>query len=111
MIRIGLVGCGFIAHLHSRALKGIIDAGMVDARVVATCDVDRGRAEAFARPHGAALVTTDPAEVFGAVDTVWICTPTSSHRPLLELAAAAGLAIFCEKPLATNLADAEAMAA
>jgi predicted dehydrogenase len=42
---------------------------------------------------------------------VWICTPTASHRQLLERAAAAKLAIFCEKPLAPNLADAEAMAA
>ena len=109
--RVGIIGCGFIAHLHSRALKGIIDAGLVDARVVATCDVDRSRAEAFARPHRADLATTDPDEVLGAVDAVWICTPTSSHRELLERAAAANLAIFCEKPLAPNLADAEAMAA
>ena len=110
-IRVGLIGCGFIAHLHSRAIKGIIDAGLVDARVVATCDADRTRAEAFARPHRAELVTTDPDEVLDAVDAVWICTPTSSHRDLLERAAARGLAVFCEKPLAPNLADAESMAA
>ena len=109
--RIGIVGCGFIANLHSRSLKGLIGGGLADAQVVATCDADLGRAEAFARPHEAELATTDPDAVLAAVDAVWICTPTSSHRELLERAAAAGLAIFCEKPLAPNLADAEAMAA
>src|SRR4051794_8228362 len=110
-MRIGLVGCGFIAQLHSRALGGIIKAGLADARIAATCDVDRSRADAFATAHDADLATTDPAELLDAVDVVWIGTPTSSHRALVEQAAAAGVAIFCEKPLATTLADAEAMAA
>ncbi|MEA3055141.1 MAG: hypothetical protein QOD30_573, partial [Actinomycetota bacterium] len=102
--------CGFISQLHSRALRGIVEAGLVDAAVVAACDADLARAEACASAHGASLATTDPAQVLSAVDAVWICTPTSSHRALVEAAAAAGVAIFCEKPLATTLADAEAMA-
>jgi UDP-N-acetyl-2-amino-2-deoxyglucuronate dehydrogenase len=111
VIRVGIVGCGFISQLHSRALRGIIKAGHVDAAVVAACDEDLVRAEACANAHGAALATTDAGAVLDAVDAVWICTPTSSHRELVERAAAAGVAIFCEKPLATTLADAEAMAA
>lgn len=111
VIRIGIIGCGFITALHSRALRGIIRAGLVDAAVVATHDADRARAEKVATAHGADLVADDPGELLAAVDAVWICTPTSSHRALLEQAAAAGVAIFCEKPLATTLADAEAMQA
>src|SRR5438067_1091331 len=57
-VRVGIVGCGFIAALHSRALKGIVDAGLVDAAVVATCDTDLDRAVAFARAHRAAIATT-----------------------------------------------------
>jgi predicted dehydrogenase len=110
-IRVGIIGCGFISQLHSRALRGILDAGLVDAAVVAACDADLDRAEACAKAHGASLATTDAAAVLSAVDAVWICTPTSSHRALVEAAAAGGVAIFCEKPLATTLADAEAMAA
>jgi len=109
VIRIGIIGCGFITQLHSRALRGLIKAGMVDAAVVATHDHDRSRAEACATAHGADVVD-DAAAVLAGVDAVWICTPTSSHRGLLEQAAAAGVAVFCEKPLATSLADAEAMA-
>ena len=110
-IRIGIIGCGFITALHSRALKGVIKAGLVDAAVVATHDTDRSRAESVARAHGAELVATDAGEVLDAVDVVWICTPTSSHRALVEAAAAAGVGVFCEKPLATTLADAEAILA
>ena len=108
--RIGIVGCGFIANLHSRALRGVLQAGHADGSVVAVCDVDRARAEAFARVWSADVVA-DPFELVRGVDAVWICTPTSSHRALVEEAAGAGTAIFCEKPLATALADAEAMAA
>lgn len=108
--RIGIIGCGFISQLHSRALRGIIKAGLVDAAVVAAHDVDPARAAACARAHGGDAVD-DVDALLGGVDAVWICTPTSSHRSLVERAAAAGVAVFCEKPLATNLADAEAMAA
>jgi predicted dehydrogenase len=111
VIRVGIVGCGFIAAIHSRALKALAAAGLVDAAVVATCDRDRDRAEAFARAHRAALVTTDPAELLAAVDAVYVCTPTASHLELVEAAAAAGVAVFCEKPLAPSLAEAEAVAA
>jgi predicted dehydrogenase len=109
--KIGIIGCGFITQLHSRAIKGVIDAGLVDAAVVATYDADRSRAESCAKAHGADLVATDADVLLDAVDAVWICTPTSSHRGFVEAAAAKGVAIFCEKPLATTLADAEAMAA
>jgi predicted dehydrogenase len=111
VIRVGLVGCGFIAAIHSRALKAVAAAGLVDAAVVATCDRDRDRAEGFARAHRAELVTTDPAELLGAVDAVYVCTPTASHLELVEAAAAAGVAVFCEKPLAPSLLEAEAVAA
>ena len=108
-VRVGVVGCGFIGTLHSRALRALVKGGVVDAAVEVTCDADPERAAGFARPHGARPVT-DPFEAIAAVDAVWLCTPTVTHRPLVEAAAAAGVAVFCEKPLATTLADAEAMA-
>lgn len=109
--RVAIVGCGFIGGVHSFALKGLIGGGLVDARVVAVADADVGRAAAFAAAHGAELTTDDAAAAIAAADAVWICTPTSSHRQLVELAAAAGVAIYCEKPLATTIDDVRAMAA
>jgi UDP-N-acetyl-2-amino-2-deoxyglucuronate dehydrogenase len=111
VIRVGLVGCGFIAAIHSRALKALGAAGLVDAAVVATCDRDLGRAEAFARAHGAEVVTDQVAPLVDAVDAVYVCTPTVEHLPAVEEAAAAGRAVFCEKPLAPSLPEAEAVAA
>lgn len=108
--KIGIIGCGFITMLHSRAIKGLVDAELIDAAVVAACDTEPDRPRAVARAHGADIVTADPAEVLAAVDAVWICTPTVSHRDLVEQAAAAGVAIFCEKPLAFTAEDAAAMA-
>ena len=108
--RIGIIGCGFITMLHSRALKGLVDAQLVDAAVVGACDVDLDRAQRVAQAHGADVATTDPAALLADVDAVWICTPTVSHRELVEAAAAAGVAIFCEKPLAFTAEDAAAMA-
>jgi predicted dehydrogenase len=106
---VAIIGCGFIGGIHSRSLKGLIGGRLVDAQVVATCDVDPDRAAAFAEAHGALVATTDPEVALGAADTVWVCTPTSGHRALVERAAAAGLAIYCEKPLAPTLVDATAM--
>jgi predicted dehydrogenase len=111
VIRVGLVGCGFIAAIHSRALKALGAAGLVDAAVVATCDRDPARAEAFARAHDADVVTDDLGAVLDAVDAVYVCTPTVEHLSAVEAAAAAGVAVFCEKPLAPTLPEAEAMAA
>jgi UDP-N-acetyl-2-amino-2-deoxyglucuronate dehydrogenase len=108
--RIGIIGCGFITMLHSRAIKGLVDAGLVDAAVVGACDVDLDRARKVAKAHGADVATADAAELLAQVDAVWICTPTVSHRALVEQAADAGVAIFCEKPLAFTADDAAAMA-
>ena len=45
------------------------------------------------------------------LDAVYVATPNAAHRPLVEAAAAAGKAVLCEKPLAADVADAEAMVA
>jgi predicted dehydrogenase len=109
--RVAIIGCGFIGAIHSRSLKGLIGGGLVDAEVVAVADADIDRARPFARAHRAGLATDEPEAVLEDADAVWICTPTSTHRHLVEMAAAAGLAIYCEKPLAPSLDDVLAMSA
>jgi predicted dehydrogenase len=42
-------------------------------------------------------------------DAVWVCTPTAAHRSALDRAIGAGRAVFCEKPLATDLPGALAL--
>jgi predicted dehydrogenase len=110
VIRIGLVGCGHIGTVHSFALRQLADAGLIDARVDATFDVDRERAAGIAQHHNA-HPCAELGELLDRVDAVWICTWTSAHLEAVEAAAERSLAVFCEKPLAPTFAEAERLAA
>ncbi|HEV2762971.1 MAG TPA: Gfo/Idh/MocA family oxidoreductase [Pyrinomonadaceae bacterium] len=102
-IRIGIVGAGYIGGVHAGLL-----ARDERARVVSVYDVASGRADALARSCGAG-VAREPAEVLDSCDAVYVTTPNTSHTELAVAACAAGLHVFCEKPLATNMEDARAV--
>ncbi len=87
----------------------MIRAGVVDAAVVAVHDLDGERAAGFAAVNGADVVSS-VAEVLERSQAVWVCTPTAAHAAVVEAAAARGCAVFCEKPLAPDLAGAQALA-
>lgn len=103
-----LIGCGFFArnHLHGWA-------GLPGVEIVALCDTDRRRAEAFARDFGGAAVYTDAATMLRDMrpDFVDIATTVPSHRPLVELAARHARLVICQKPFAETLEDAASMVA
>ncbi len=103
-LRIGFLGGGFIAHHHGKMLH----VSGTAHRIVAVHDPDREKAERFAAASGARTVATEE-ELLDAVDAVYVCTWTSEHRRLVEAAAARGLAVFCEKPLAFDLGEAQAI--
>src|SRR5579863_603754 len=110
MLTIGFVGTGVIAWAHAIGLQAMIKAGVVDARVGAVTDLDAERAARFAAVNGAdAVAGVD--EVVAGCDAVWVCTPTAAHAEAVLAAAGRGRAVFCEKPLAPDLAGAEALAA
>lgn len=111
MIRIGIVGCGHIGTVHAFALEQLIRADLVRARVVAAHDVEVERAVAVAGLFEDARPVVELDALLDAVDVVWTCTWTAGHRAVVDAAAARGLAIFCEKPLAPDLAAAEGLAA
>src|ERR1700730_6599385 len=108
--RIGFVGTGVIAWAHAIGLQAMIRAQVVDAAVVAVHDLDDERAAGFGAVNGAEVVSS-AAEVLERVDAVWVCTPTAAHGAVVEAAVARGCAVFCEKPLAPDLAGAQALAA
>lgn len=110
MIRIGLVGCGHIGTVHAYAIQQLADAGLVDAALVATYDRDPARARRVAERHGGTPAATLDA-LLDAVDAVWVCTWTAGHCEAVHAAAARGVAVFCEKPLAPDLAACEDVAA
>ena len=100
-IKIGIIGTGFIAGVHA----GILTR---DERVKITTvhDVVTDRAQQLARAHDAA-VAASPDEVIERSDAVYITTPNTRHVPLALAAIDAGKHVFCEKPLATTIADAK----
>jgi myo-inositol 2-dehydrogenase / D-chiro-inositol 1-dehydrogenase len=110
MTRIGLVGCGHIGMVHAVALQQLANAGIVDARLTATFDQDGERAARMARRYGGEPVLSLDA-LLDAVDVVWVCTWTAGHLAAVEAAADRDVAVFCEKPLATDLASATRVAA
>jgi predicted dehydrogenase len=105
-LRVGFFGAGLIATYHSKSLH----VSRADVTWSAVHDPDRDRAAQFAAASGAAVATSE-AEVFDSSDAVYVCTWTAEHPRLVAEAAARGLAVFCEKPLATSLDAARGMAA
>jgi myo-inositol 2-dehydrogenase / D-chiro-inositol 1-dehydrogenase len=104
-VRVGFYGAGFVSGLHVRGLR----ASGVSNQIVAVHDPDGVRAAAFAAEQGAGVVGED--ELPGLVDAVYVTAWTAEHRRLVDKAAAAGVAVFCEKPLAFDAATADRMAA
>ncbi len=108
-LRVGLIGCGHIGKFHARSIKDVQSRGLVDIDYHAVCDRNIARAEAFARIAGCTLATADADELIGCCDAVYVCTETAEHPQLVLAAAAAARHVFCEKPLARTLDEAEAM--
>jgi predicted dehydrogenase len=105
-VRTGIVGCGGIALTHAKAL-----ASIPESELTACCDVDEGRARAMATEFGAAHVFTNFDDLLrsGAVDALCVCTPHPSHAAIVVAAAAAGVHVLVEKPIAVDLAEADLM--
>jgi myo-inositol 2-dehydrogenase/D-chiro-inositol 1-dehydrogenase len=109
-LRIGFLGAGLIAAFHSKMLRasrveqelGVVRAGVHD--------VDPARARAFAAASGHHVAASED-EVLDSCDAVYVCTWTSEHPRQVAKAAARGLAVFCEKPLAISLELATTMTA
>lgn len=95
-IRIGFIGCGNIATTHMRALSKD-----PRGRVVGVYDVSEDRARATGVP------TVSSAEtLLKLVDAVYITSPNKLHAEQAQEAISRRKHVFCEKPLAVTLADA-----
>lgn len=105
IVRVGFLGAGLIATFHSKMLH-VCGESFERGGVY---DVDRERAGRFAAASGSLVCSTED-EVLDSCDAVYICTWTSEHPRLVRAAAERGLAVFCEKPLATDLDGARNMA-
>ena len=103
-----VIGCGFFAQNQLHAW-----ADLPGAKIVALCDRDAVRLAETAAKFGIARTYADAGAMFAAeaLDFVDIATTVASHRPLVEMAAQAGVHVICQKPFASTMADARAMVA
>jgi predicted dehydrogenase len=121
MIRIGIIGLGFMGRMHYGVYQGFSDA-----KVVAVSDANPKRAagdlsEGWGNVEGAEIKqlpmdqirgTTDWRELiqWDNVDVIDICLPTPAHVEVVTAALATGKHVLCEKPLARTSADARTIA-
>jgi myo-inositol 2-dehydrogenase / D-chiro-inositol 1-dehydrogenase len=97
-LHLGLVGVGRIGLFHAQTLSSLPAVARLTL-----ADIDAAHGARVARELGAGAVESPEELVAAGVDALVIAAPTPSHVPLLELAAASGLAAFCEKPVALEL--------
>ncbi len=102
-INIAVIGTGRIGSIHTRNLVRSIH----EANVVAVCDIRLEVAEAVADELGITRVVKDYHELLEDkdIEAVLIATNTDTHAFIVKDCARAGKQIFCEKPLALDLAS------
>jgi len=104
-VRIALVGAGLVGQAgHVISLAEDPDRFELVAVVDPSATVRTAVARRYGVPHTAADL--DEALAFG-LDAVVVAVPDPAHRDVCVAALAAGLHVFCEKPLATSLQDAD----
>ena len=107
-VRVGIVGCGRISVLHEMGYRG-----RNDARIVAVCDTNKGRAQERAKAWGVSKVYTDYEDLLAdpEVDLVELLVPHHLHADMTVAACQAGKHVSVQKPMALSVAEAERMIA
>jgi UDP-N-acetyl-2-amino-2-deoxyglucuronate dehydrogenase len=106
-IKTGLIGCGKVGHLHAAALQSL-----PESQFVAVCARTPEKAGDFAERYRVAAYT-DVREMISqaGVEAVCVCTPHPQHAGPTVAALKASVHALVEKPLASTLADCDAMLA
>jgi glucose-fructose oxidoreductase len=108
-VRFAVVGLG---HFAQAAILPAFANARKDAQLAALVTGDKEKAAKLSRKYQAPAHSYDEYDELlgsGEIDAVYVATPNSEHRTYTERAAAAGVHVLCEKPLAYSVQDAEAM--
>ena len=120
MLRVGIVGFGFMGKMHLRCYRGIDGV-----TVAAVCDADESRLKDTKGAAGNIEGAQTPPDLAGVnlytdfdrmlteekLDAVSITLPTSMHRDFTVKALDAGVNVLCEKPMAVDIPQCEDMIA
>jgi predicted dehydrogenase len=107
-LKVAIFGIGFMGRVHTEALRRL---GNVE--VVGVAGRTAGAARKFADPLGIERATGNYQDLLAdpELNAVHICTPNELHFPMAQAAMQAGKHVLCEKPLASTIAEANAMLA
>ncbi len=113
-IGVGLIGTGYMGKCHALAWTGVkpVFGDTPDVRRAVLCEVTEELAQKRAGEFGFARATADWRALIAdpQVDVVSITTPNPLHAEMAIAALQAGKHVWCEKPMAPRLGDAERMA-
>jgi predicted dehydrogenase len=104
--RVGVVGCGVIAHNYVRG-----SAAFDSFDIVACADLDEHVADAFGAEHGLSVLSVDALVADPEIDAILNLTPPAAHAAVTRAAFAHGKHVYTEKPVATSVADAQSLIA
>ena len=105
MLELALIGAGTMGTNHARVMMSLRDA-----RLAVVIDPDEATGRRVAEQAGARWAQ-DHRQVAGMVDAAVVAVPTNHHRRVVEDCLDAGIHVLVEKPIASTIADAEAMVA
>jgi UDP-N-acetylglucosamine 3-dehydrogenase len=104
-LRLGLVGVGpVIERYHLRAARGV-----PEVKLVAVVDINEKRARQFAQRQGIPLSTTRVQDLFGKADLAIVALPNGLHASVSCELLSNGIHVLCEKPMARNVPECQAM--
>ncbi len=103
-VRVALIGTGVISHQHMERYSNI-----PNAKVVAACDIDKAKLEAWGEKYQIKELYTDYREMLKRddIDAVDVCLHNNLHVPMALEVLKAGKHCYCEKPMAASYADAK----
>ena len=107
-LRVGLLGCGNIGARHAGAVRALSD----ELKLIACCGRDAERTQAFAAQHGGTAFTDfEHMLAESRLDLLIVALPPAAHAGEVERAAARGINLLVEKPIALDDDRAAAMVA
>jgi len=103
-MKVGLIGCGGISHIHMESYKHIRNV-----EVAALCDLNGERAKSLAKRFGVKKTFENYLDMVESenLDLVDICTPVSTHAKIICDVTKVVPAVFVEKPMALSVSECE----
>ncbi len=111
MLRVGFLGCGDVAHKRACSMRALNERDEPVFEMVAACDLAPHKSSEFVACFGGESYSSVGRMIENAsLDALWICTPSSARGSGENAALSAGIALWIEPPIASNIRTANALA-